>query len=183
VPPILKNHLSVENRSFQFAELVLSNQRKLYAYILTLVPDPDSACDVLQQTNMVLWRDSKRFSEGTNFLSWAFRVAYFQVLDYREKRQRDRLRFDRELLDELAAESQQATNEVDLRVEALRKCLSDLPQGQRGLVNRRYGEGLSVAAMAKEEGQTAGSLAVYLHRIRRALLDCVQRRMATEAGR
>jgi RNA polymerase sigma-70 factor, ECF subfamily len=173
----------VTNRSVQFAELVLGNQRKLYAYILTLVPDPDSACDVLQQTNVVLWRDSKRFGEGTNFLSWAFRVAYFQVLDYREKRQRDRLRFDKELLDELAAgSSQQNGDEVDQRLEALRKCLSELPETQRGLVQRRYSEGVSVAAMAKTEGQTAGSLAVCLHRIRRALLDCIQRRLRTEAG-
>jgi RNA polymerase sigma-70 factor, ECF subfamily len=172
----------VSQRSIQFAELVLGSQRKLYAYILTLVPDPDMASDILQQTSMVLWRDSKRFSEGTNFLSWAFRVAYFQVLDFREKRQRDRLRFDKELLDELAAESQPSDSDVDLRVEALRKCLSELPQGQRGLVNRRYSDGVTVAVMAKEEGQSAGSLAVCLHRIRRALLDCIQRRLSTEAG-
>lgn len=173
----------MSDRSYQFAELVLGSQRRLYAYILTLVPDPDSACDVLQQTNVVLWRDSKRFTPGTNFLSWAFRVAYFQVLDHREKRQRDRLRFDKALLDELAADVRPTSEEIDLRLEALRKCLSELPQGQRGLVQRRYSEGATVAAMAKEEGQTAGSLAVYLHRIRRGLLDCIQRRLAAEGRR
>lgn len=167
----------------EFAELVLANQRKLYAYILTLVPDADSASDILQQTNVVLWRDSDRFSEGTNFLSWAFRVAYFQVLDYREKRQRDRLRFNKDLFEDLAAESERSSDSSDLRLEALRKCLADLPPKQRDLVQSRYGEGQSVADIAKVRGQTAGSLATFLHRIRRALLDCVERRVAAAEAR
>jgi RNA polymerase sigma-70 factor (ECF subfamily) len=173
----------VSTPTTEFAELVLASQRKLYAYILTLVPDADSASDILQQTNVVLWRDSERFSEGTNFLSWAFRVAYFQVLDYREKRQRDRLRFNKELFEELAAESESSSEGSDVRLEALRKCLADLPAKQRDLVQSRYGEGQSVADMARMRGQTAGSLATFLHRIRRALLDCVQRRLAGAEAR
>jgi len=168
----------VKTPSNDFADLVLESQRKLYGYILTLVPDSNTACDILQQTNVVLWRDSERFEEGTNFLSWAFRVAYFQVLDYREKRQRDRLRFSKELFDQLANSAPQATVESDDRLDALRRCLAAMPARQRSLVQKRYADGLAVTAIAKSEGQAAGTLATYLHRIRKALLDCIQKRLA-----
>jgi RNA polymerase sigma-70 factor (ECF subfamily) len=147
------------------------------------VPDSDTAYDILQQTNVVLWRDAERFDEGTNFLSWAFRVAYFQVLDYREKRQRDRLRFNKDLLEELAAAPDVGRGDFELRLEALRTCLEKLPSRQRSLVQRRYGEGISVSAMAKCEGQTAGALATFLHRIRRGLMECIQRRLAVMEAR
>jgi RNA polymerase sigma-70 factor (ECF subfamily) len=166
----------------QIADLVLGSQRRLYAYILTLVPDPDAAWDILQQTNMVLWRDSERFSAGTNFMSWAFRVAYFQVLDHREKQQRDRLRFNNDLFEQLAAESANERDGDQARLEALRKCLAGLPSPQRNLLQTRYGDGLSVAAIAESRGQTAGALSTYLHRIRRGLLDCIQRHLSVEPG-
>jgi RNA polymerase sigma-70 factor, ECF subfamily len=165
----------------QFSELILANQRKLFAFILTLVPNLDTASDILQQTNVVLWRDAERFNEGTNFLSWAFRVAYFQVLDDREKRQRDRLQFNNELIDDLAREAEQESDHYSSRLEAMRLCLKQLPVTQQKLISGRYGEGLTVAAIAKSRGQAAGAVATYLHRIRRALLDCIQRRLGSEA--
>ncbi|MFN7134755.1 MAG: guanylate kinase, partial [Myxococcales bacterium] len=47
--------------------------------------------EVIQETNLVLWREFDRFQEGTNFAAWACRVALNQVLAWRKKRQRDRL--------------------------------------------------------------------------------------------
>ena len=53
-----------------------------------------------------LWRDAHRFEEGTSFIAWAFRVAYFMVLEHREKSQRLRRRFRDTVLDSLAEEAQ-----------------------------------------------------------------------------
>ena len=41
--------------------MALSSQRKLYAYIHTLVDDSTAAWDVLQETNVVLWRKQAEF--------------------------------------------------------------------------------------------------------------------------
>ncbi|MCC7473805.1 MAG: sigma-70 family RNA polymerase sigma factor [Pirellulales bacterium] len=171
-----------ESRSSNdIADQILEAQRRLYSYILTLVPDSDRAWDILQQTNLVLWRDSDRFSTGSSFMSWAFRVAYFQVLSSREKQLRDRLRFSGELLETLAAESVPPLKDDHSRLKALRECLEQLPAKQRGLLQSRYGDGRTVASIAESRGQAAGALSTYLHRIRRGLLGCIERRLAVES--
>ena len=86
----------------QFADQLVAIQRALYAYILTLLPRPGEASDVLQDTNVALWRNAARFQPGTDFRAWAYRVAYYQVLTQRRKHDRDRLRFDESLLTALA---------------------------------------------------------------------------------
>jgi RNA polymerase sigma-70 factor (ECF subfamily) len=168
-------------KSEQFVEEVVASQRRLYAYILTLVPDPNDASDVLQQTNMALWRDSERYQAGTNFIAWAFRIAYFKVLEYREKKQRDRRRFSDALLEDLAQESEaySAENE-DGRLAAMRDCLKALPARHQELVQRRYSRGESVQSLAASSGQAANTLANSLYRIRRALWNCIQRHLAVE---
>jgi RNA polymerase sigma-70 factor (ECF subfamily) len=169
------------NRSEQFAADVVASQRRLYAYILTLLPDPNDASDVLQQTNMALWRDAERFEPGTNFIGWAFRIAYFKVLEYRTKVQRERRRFRDTLLEDLAQESEAYSLENEnARLSAMMRCLESLPARQRELVRRRYTMGESVQSLAASSGQAANALANALFRIRRALWNCVQRNLAME---
>ena len=94
--------MSKADSNSQFADQLVAIQKGLYAYILTLLPRPGEASDVLQETNVVLWRDAVRFQPGTDFRAWAYRVAYYQVLAQRRKHRRDRLRFGESLLTILA---------------------------------------------------------------------------------
>ena len=63
-----------------FVQLMTEHQGRLYAYVLSLLGDPDQANDVLQETNLVLWRNAGEFQMGSNFRAWAFRIAHFQVM-------------------------------------------------------------------------------------------------------
>jgi RNA polymerase sigma-70 factor, ECF subfamily len=172
---------SVE-RSDRFVELVVDHQRRLYTYILTLLPDADKACDVLQQTNLVLWRDAERFNEGTNFYAWACRVAYFQVLDYRDRMRRDRLRFSQDLLEQLTREVERDSDSDGDRLAAMRQCVEKLPADQRELLGRRYRESESVSVIAAATGRTNASVANCLYRIRVSLMHCIERRIAAEVN-
>jgi RNA polymerase sigma-70 factor (ECF subfamily) len=174
--------MSAGKRSEEYVELIIAHQRRLCAYILTLLPDPNQAYDVLQQTNLVLWRDADRFDEGTNFFAWACRVAYFQVLDYRERSQRDRLRFGEGLLEMLTEEFESDGQRESDRLAAMRECVESLPANQRDLLGRRYQEDESVAAIAATSGRTAGAISAGLYRIRMALLDCIERRLVARRG-
>ena len=49
-----------------FVELMTAHQGRLYAYILTLLGDPDQANDVLQEANMVLWRNAAEYRPGVD---------------------------------------------------------------------------------------------------------------------
>lgn len=163
---------------------VIASQRRLFAYILTLLPDPNEASDVLQQTNMALWRDSGRFSEGTSFIAWAMRTAYFKVLEHRQTTGRNRRRFSESLLENLAEESSgYAAEEENERLIAMRRCLEGLPPQQQELLRRRYIHGESVRALAASKGQGANALATALFRIRRGLWNCIQLRLKMEEGK
>ncbi len=167
----------------QFSDQLIGIQKALYAYILTLLPWPEEASDVLQQTNLVLWRDADRFQPGTDFHAWAYRVAYFQVLAQRRKVQRDHLRFDDALIKELAANMDRETAYAEEEALALRDCMKLLPENDRELICRRYDAGVSVKLMALDLNQSPNAVAVKLHRVRQKLLDCVQRRVSERESR
>jgi RNA polymerase sigma-70 factor, ECF subfamily len=170
------------DRTNEFADRLVAAQAGLYSYILTLLPWPDQANDVLQETNMVLWREADDFSPGGNFQAWACRVAYFQVLTYRRRSQRDRMVFGDVFLEGLAQEAAPADDDAEQERLFLRECLKELSADERELLQKRYDMGKPVNAIAAERDQSANAVAVALFRIRQALMKCVQVRL-TERDR
>ena len=69
-----------------FVQLMIGCQSRLYAFIMSLVCDPEHAADILQQTNIVMWEKSDQFEPGTNFTAWTFQIARYQVLAHRQRR-------------------------------------------------------------------------------------------------
>ena len=151
------------------------HQGRLFAYILSLLGNPDAANDVLQETNVVLWRDSKEFQLGTNFKAWAFRVAHFQVMAWRQRQIRDRLVFEDDMLEVLAFAARDADDTFDARQKMLDGCLEKLQPVHREMIRRRYAEGTALQAIAAERGMTANAVMQALFRIRQSLMHCVAR--------
>src|SRR5947209_16317243 len=85
-----------------FLRLFLQNERRLFAYILTLLPDRVDAEDVLQEASLVMWDKFDPDNPPNDFTAWGCRIAYFKVLDFRKKRQRSRVQFSQPLLERLA---------------------------------------------------------------------------------
>src|SRR5438067_3592271 len=65
--------------------MLMSHQRRLFQYILSLLPNLQDAEDVLQETNLVVWRKFAQFQSGTSFFAWAARVAQLEVMKHRKK--------------------------------------------------------------------------------------------------
>lgn len=63
-----------------FVQLMTEHQGRLYAYVLSLLGDPDQANDGLQEANLVLWRNAAEFQMGSNFRAWVFRIAHSMPL-------------------------------------------------------------------------------------------------------
>jgi RNA polymerase sigma-70 factor (ECF subfamily) len=177
---ILMNMQS-ENATEQFIQLITASQSRLYAYILSLLPDPERANDVLQETNLVLWRKSSEFTPDMKFMGWACRIAHFQVLAALRDLGRDRLRFDDELVGNLAQENVPNEGTADERQLALDHCMSKLFDNHRKLIQHRYSEGGSVKALAEKLNRPVGSVSQALYRIRQALLECVEKKLGLEA--
>ncbi len=164
---------STVDRNDEFLRQMTQFQGRLFGYIFSLLGDPDRANDVLQETNMVLWRDSKEFRPGSNFKAWAFRVAHFQVMAQRQKQIRDRLLFEDEMLEAVAFGAREADETFDSRQERLAGCLEKLAAPHRELLRRRYAEGQSLGEIGKERGMTPNAVTQALFRLRQSLVACV----------
>src|SRR3954463_7617189 len=81
-------------------------QRRLYLYIASMLPNPAEAEEVLQETNIVVWKKFDQFRPNSDFRAWVFRIAYFEVRKHLERRGRG-VTLSHELLDELSADFQE----------------------------------------------------------------------------
>ena len=156
-----------------FEKLVEAHQPVLRAYILSLTADPHLAKDILQETNLVLWRKAADFEPGTNFKVWAFRIAHFQTLAERQRQNRSRLVLDDDLVTTMAEEDSE--DSPPLPLERLRLCLSRLPDRQQSVVQKHHLESISVGAIATETGLTANAVSQLLFRARKNLHRCLSR--------
>ena len=171
-----------QGASAEFIALLTGNQRKLYAFILSLVRRPADADDILQETNLVLWQKHADFDPDTNFDAWSFRVAHFQVLAHRKKQKRSKLHFDAELVELLASEAAlEIEASHDRRHTALSGCLQKLSKEHRTIIARRYQPGASVNDMAAEQGKSPKALSEVLRRIRKNLMSCIELSLIREA--
>lgn len=161
----------------QFVQELTTNQNRMYAYIYSLLGDHHRARDVLQETNLVLWRKAAEFRPGAKFLPWAFAIARFQVMAHTRDRGRDRMVLDNEWIDLIATELEELSGQFEDMRDALRCCLAKLPDASRTLIDHRYFEGLSIRELAERQEKTPSATKVALLRIRRLLKTCVMGEM------
>lgn len=165
------------NPNDEFIKLLTSSQSALYACILSLLPDRTAAQDILQETNLTLWRKVDEFEIGTNFMAWASRIARYHILNYRRQLSRDRQIFDERLFEELCEKQAELCEDANAYAEALRHCLTRLTSDQRDLLVSRYSPGGSVKQIAESRHQSVGAISQALYRIREALLNCVSQQV------
>ncbi len=171
---------SVGLKAERFVRLLATCQRRVFLYALGLVYNAADAEEILQETNLVLWRKFDQYQPGTNFAHWACRIAHFEVLKFRERQARQRRLFTSEFIEALAVDSEESLDELDARREALAACLEKLRKTDRQLVLRRYQERATTRSVAKALGRSVQGTRKSLHRIRMALLACIERTLTAE---
>jgi RNA polymerase sigma-70 factor (ECF subfamily) len=166
-----------------FLRLFLQNERRLYAYILTLLPNRADADDILQEASLVMWDKFDENEPPDDFAAWGCRIAYFKVLDFLKKSRRSRVRFSQPMLERVAetAVEQAGTLQLDERRAALEGCIAKLGSKDRDLLVRRFADGATTQSTAVQVGRSAEAVYKALTKIRQALFDCVTRTLAREA--
>jgi RNA polymerase sigma-70 factor (ECF subfamily) len=121
-----------------------------------------------------LWRRFDAYDPSGDFGAWACTVAYYQVLSYRKKKGRQRLRFSEEsvrlLSEEIAVVSEETVGHQDI----LGKCLEKLSETERKFL-RAYYSGTPIAQLAEQLARNVASLYKDLANLRRGLRACVER--------
>jgi RNA polymerase sigma-70 factor (ECF subfamily) len=164
----------------ELVQLIARFQRPLSVYLRTLIPQRADAEDVLQEVNLFIWRHAHEYRPGTDFGSWAYKIAYYTVLTYRKRMARQKLRFGDDLFEQLAAGAAAATEHADRRLDVLEGCLQKLPERDRELVCLRYESNCSTQAVADRVGRSVKSVYHALARIHTSLLDCVRQSLRAE---
>ncbi len=168
------------DRMEQFARLLGSCQRQVFLFALGMLHNTADAEEVLQETNMVLWRKFNQYQPDTDFAKWARQVAYYEVLKFLERRRSNEIVLTASAVEHLAAESHRQADLADMRRDALQKCLQKLRDEDRRLLTLRYQEGEPTGEAAKLLGRSVQGVRKSLHRIRMALLGCIERTLAAE---
>jgi RNA polymerase sigma-70 factor (ECF subfamily) len=160
----------------EFLGHMLKAQRGIRNYLFSLHPCAQDLDDLMQQTALTLWREFERFDRTREFLPWALRIGYFEVLRLRKQRSRERLVFSDELIELLAAED---LSEAAARPErlALDACLAKLTTHDREVLLACYGKGRSVAELADRHHISIHKLYRQLDRARRLIVTCVRRHL------
>lgn len=167
----------------EFVSLIARHQAVLHSFIISLMPGMDGVDDVLQETNIVLWEKRKLFETGSNFQAWAFQIARFKVMNHRRKSASlDQQSLTDEVLDMIHEEQETRSEDLDKKMEALRRCLQKLPETQRQLIERRYLSAKPLKDFAAECGRSAESVGVSLFRIRSALRKCIRGELQTHSA-
>lgn len=161
----------------EFAQHLVRSNPSLMRYVLTLLPRRADADEVLQRVAVILWQRFGEYDRTREFLPWAIRLTYFEVLNYRKEYARGRLVFRDEVVTALADCRPEYDELGELRRIALEKCLKKVDAAGRSLLRRRYCDSESIADLAVEWGQTAKSLYRRLDRLRASIADCVHNRM------
>ena len=162
------------DRTSEFVALFAAHDRGIYKYLLTLLANSQDTQEVFQETSVTLWQKFDEYQPGSNFFAWACRVAYFEVLKYRQTHRRDRLRFNDDLLGTLAEERSAAEGLFQVHRSLLPSCMEKLPLKDRELVELRYAGEETVLQIAERTGRQPNTLYKALERIRRTLLKCIE---------
>jgi RNA polymerase sigma-70 factor (ECF subfamily) len=157
-----------------FGELVRRHERPVRAYLARLLGDLHAADDVAQEVFMESFRGLDRYRGEGEFRSWLLATAHHKAVSLLRSRARRRT----EPVADVEATLASDPDEQEQLGRALARCLEKLPEKSRHLVDRHYTAGQSAEAIARSLGRKGSAVRMALLRIRTALADCVERRLA-----
>lgn len=173
-----------ELRNREFVRLLAEHERRLSAYVHTVIPIWQDAEDVLQNTKLRLWEQFDSFQLGTDFAAWTFTIAGYMVRTHRKQCQRQRICFSDDLLDRISQHVRAIPpSGQDDRSLALVECVKTLNAASRRLLRLFFAGNQRLKDIARDQGQSPSATRMALLRIRRSLFECVQKRVQEDNGR
>lgn len=161
-----------------FVQELTRCQDDLVVFIRTLCGDFHLAADIRQEVNMVLWRKRRKFTSGTSFRNWAYRIAHLEVkAHFRQAKRKQTTAIEPELIDLFAEELPLALNDLPERRKALVGCMEHLTVKDHELIRHRYWSEGSLETLATSTGRSVGTLKARLFQLRTALRLCISERL------
>jgi RNA polymerase sigma-70 factor (ECF subfamily) len=168
-----------DEKNEQFLSLFIKNQKRIYGFIASLVPNAVDTDDLMQETMMVMWRRFDEFRIGTDFAAWGIAIARKKIMKYRSSRVGTTMLFSKETIENILRCDQNLSGKTNDYMVALQQCLNKLEQKDRNIIRLRYENETSVKKLADIIGTTMDNAYKILSRIHAMLLRCVRRTIIT----
>ncbi len=166
----------------QFLQLLGAHERSLFAYVYSLAPNWQDAEEIMQRVRIRIWQQFDQYDTERPFDAWARAIAYYLVLAYRKEKSRQREFFTERILEAVSDQFETHLGQAGDRRDALLGCLEKLEGRKRELVNAYYSSARPASeAIANNLSLTPNALRQSLFRIRKILLECVQRTLQAES--
>jgi RNA polymerase sigma-70 factor (ECF subfamily) len=164
------------------ARLLMRHHTALYAFVFACVRSHHDTEDILQNVSATVVESIDQLRDETGFLPWSREIARRSTLAYCRKKRREQP-LDPELIQHLAEAADVLEQEQPTApfAEALTACLEGLPAESRRVMALRYDDAfVDTETLARKLGRSVQALYAHVKRVKTALRDCVERRLATE---
>ncbi|MCG3137786.1 MAG: ECF RNA polymerase sigma factor SigR [Phycisphaerae bacterium] len=169
------------DRKQQFLQLLRPHQASLDRYALRHAWDRQGAADIVQEAVLTAWREFERFTVGTDFKAWMFRVLINTLYTYNKRTRRDQQRITRLAEEEIGppsptsapwesvlTQTQQVFEQLDDR---LVEALLTLTEVERHCLLLRWLEDYSYREIADLLQIPSGTVMSHVHRARLKLRE------------
>ena len=168
------------DKTESFLDLLMKNQKHLYAYILTMVSNLADADDIMQATTTVMWRKFSEYEKGTSFVAWGIKISQYEILMHRRNKHKEVLLFNPAIEKEIQRCAADLADENNIRLETLKLCLAKLSNKHREILKLYYEDNQSQKTIAQNIEMSAQSVCKNMSKAHDFLLRCVRRTMAIE---
>ncbi|HMP07785.1 MAG TPA: sigma-70 family RNA polymerase sigma factor [Lacipirellulaceae bacterium] len=148
------------------------------AYFRSQLRDYHRAEDLLQETAATAAEKFTTYDPARPFVAWVLGVARNKLLPHLRTNANDRHRFDDGVIERITAAYAEMEPELNAMQAALENCVGQVRGRARRLLEMRYVRDLTPSRIAALTGMTANAVTVMLHRVRKALRDCIERQVA-----
>jgi RNA polymerase sigma-70 factor (ECF subfamily) len=175
-----------------FRELVVRFERPVYALILRMVHDPETAEDLAQEVFVKAYRHLASYDPRRKFASWLFKIAHNATVDHLRRAEIDTVPLAAEndeggsllsVLADTTVESPAAAAERRDLARALERGIARLRPDYREVVVLRYVEGLAYQEICEVLVLPIGTVKTNLHRARKELAVTMRAAGWAPAGR
>ncbi|GAA5495095.1 RNA polymerase sigma-70 factor, ECF subfamily [Rubritalea squalenifaciens DSM 18772] len=176
---------SPENQiTSDFIRLITDHQNALRGLIVAMLPGSQDINDILQDTNVILWEKRQSYKAGSDFKAWAYAIARIKVMQHWDQRKRlGKILLNEEIVNAAAEmRSTEPSGADEIKLNALRKCLSALTAQEQDLINARYTSHGGLTNYAERTQKSAESLRAILYRTRKKLRKCIDKRLDMRGG-
>lgn len=151
-------------------------------FLVGLLADLDAADDVLQEVFVTVSEKAAEFEPGSDFLAWVRTIARLKVFEHWRAGTRAPRPFAPEVIEALVESAPADEQDFSELIEALRQCLGVLARVARRILELRYTGRLGSREIAARIGWRPAAVDVALSKARRALRDCVRRKLGLARG-